>query len=467
MLPLNHARPRFGHVRLRYWILLLAIALRAALALVNTEANDNHLAVITIIADEGRIPALPDAFQAYHAKLYHLSVALLWKLSPTDSPYVLIRIAQFFNTFLGVLTLLAVRRWLAEMSVSEPVRTLVFALVALNPALIAIHSQATNDTLVIWLSTLALIAAGRYLAQPSRGALLPVLWPLLAAPLAKANGFLAAFSIVGALGLAALWGRVGNRGRTIGLALALLLATAGAAFTLGPYGRHWRVYGDPFILNMPRNPVPDFWEKSEYRRPGARSIAEALGTFYFTDLMRRPQIARPAEWPDAEVELHRTSLWTQLFARTHFAHYHNYPDTWRTSGAGIEWLGRALYVLGLPWSLLLAAGMLWQGWRAAWVRSPIAAPAMIAAWMQVAFVMQFCLIYRDLASMKAIYVMPGLAGYAWALASSAEAVWMRGWRRSLLLSGTALALLYVVDAAWLSGHLVAAKLPLLWQALRL
>ena len=455
--------PSFDHVRLRYWVLLLAVALRVALALVNTDANDNHLVVVQIIVDENRIPALPDAFQAYHAKLYHLAIALLWKLSPTDSPYVLIRIAQFFNTFLGVWTLLAIRRWLEEMQVSEAVRTIVFALVALNPGLIAIHSQATNDTLVIWLSTLALIAAGRYLVEPSTREFVRILVLCLLAPLAKANGFLAVFSIVGALALMVLYRPTDRPLRTAAVAAVLLLASVGVAFTLGPYGRHWRIYGDPFILNMPKNPVPDWWEDSEFGRPGARSIVGALGTFHFVDLMRRPMIARPAKWPDAEVELHRTSLWTQLFARTHFAHYHNYPETWITSGPGIEWLGRLSYLFGLPCSLLLAAGMFWQGWRAAWLRDPKYAPAMIAAWMQIAFVMQFCLVYRDFASMKVIYILPALAGYVWALASAADALWTRGWHRSLTVSAVALAGLYAVDAAWLSGHLVADKLPMLWN----
>ncbi len=411
----------FDHPRLRRWVLAIAIALRVVLALVNTDANDNHLAVVRIIVDENRLPDLHEAFQAYHSKLYHASVALLWKLSPIDSPYLFIRAGQLFNTFFGVWTLLLIRRWLQEITLSEPVRTLIFALVALNPGLVAIHSQATNDTLVIWLSTLALIAAGRYLAEPSRRRFWKVLWPTVLGPLAKANGFIAAFSIVGAFGLKVLHRKDARPLRTVAAAALLLAATGAAAFTLGSYGKHWRQYGDPFILNMPRNPIPDFWEETEYRRPGARSIAGALGTFHFFDLMRRPQIARPAEAPAAVVEDHRTSLWTQLFARTHFAQYDNHPETWINHGEPLLWLGRALYLFGLPWSLLLVGGLVFEGWRAAWFREPLYAPAMVAAWMQIAFVAQFCLVYRDFASMKVIYILPGMAGYVLALATATEA----------------------------------------------
>lgn len=454
-----------GHPRLRSWILALAIALRVVLALVNTDANDNHLAVVRIIVDENRFPDLHEAFQAYHSKLYHASVALLWKLSPIDSPYLFIRVGQLFNTFFGVWTLLLIRRWLAEMSLSEPVRTLIFALVALNPGLVAIHSQATNDTLVIWMSTLALIAAGRYLAEPSRSGFWRMLWPTVLGPLAKASGFIVAFSIAGAFGLQVLHRRSARPLRTIVAAAALLAVTCAAAFALGSYGKHWRQYGDPFILNMPRNPLPDFWEETEFRRPGARSIAGALGTFHFFDLMQRPQIARPAEWPNP-IEKHRTSLWTQLFARTHFAQYDNHPETWINHGKSLLWLARALYLFGLPWSLLLLGGMVVEGWKAAWFRNPLYAPAMVAAWMQIAFIAQFCLVYRDFASMKVIYILPGMAGYVLALATATEWVWRKGWRRSVMGGGTILAVLYAVDAAWLSGHLLADKLPMLWELVR-
>src|SRR6056297_2660208 len=84
--------PSLDHARLRRWILLPAIALRVVLALVNTDANDNHLAVVEIIVAENRLPDLEEAFQAYHSKLYHATVALLWELAPTESRYVLVRV---------------------------------------------------------------------------------------------------------------------------------------------------------------------------------------------------------------------------------------------------------------------------------------------------------------------------------------------------------------------------------------
>ena len=74
--------------------LVVGVALRVLLALVNTDANDNHLAVVEIIAQEHRLPERTETFQAYHPPLYHATAALLWNLAPTDSQHVRIRLAQ-------------------------------------------------------------------------------------------------------------------------------------------------------------------------------------------------------------------------------------------------------------------------------------------------------------------------------------------------------------------------------------
>lgn len=437
----------------------MALALRVVLALVNTDANDNHLAVVEILAFENRVPELEDTFQAYHAKLYHTTVALLWKLSPTDSRYVLIRVAQLLNVAVGVWTLLLVRRWLERFALTEPTRTLLFGLVALNPRLAGLNAQATNDTFLAFLALAALMAAGRYFSAPSPARFGAMLLPATLAPLAKANGFLAVCAIAACFGLQVIHRRAARPLATLGLAAVFLGVTFGAAFAVGPYGKHWRKYGDPWKLNLPTNPRPHWLERTEERRPGARSIVEALGTFRLLDLLRHPQIARPAERPD--YELHRTSLWTQLHARAHFAHYDNHPPTWITTNPVLQWIGRTLYILGLPWSALMVVGLARQSFRAARWKEPEAAPAVLAAVAQIVFLMNFCLVYRDFTSMKAIYLLAGLGGFVYALAAEADRRLAGPGGRALWASGLCLGALYVVDAAWLSGHLLADKLPLL------
>lgn len=58
----------------------LGVALRVLLALVNTDANDNHLAVVEIIANENRLPERAETFTAYHPPLLR-PAALFVRLS--------------------------------------------------------------------------------------------------------------------------------------------------------------------------------------------------------------------------------------------------------------------------------------------------------------------------------------------------------------------------------------------------
>jgi hypothetical protein len=137
-------------------VLALGILLRLYLAVVNSEANDDHLTVIRIIADEHRLPRLRDAWEGFQPKLYHVTVAFLWDLSPIHSVGVQIRIAQLVSCAAGIATLFVLRRALIRRGLSQPMRVLAFALVALNPKLCGLNAQATNDSFVILFATLAL-----------------------------------------------------------------------------------------------------------------------------------------------------------------------------------------------------------------------------------------------------------------------------------------------------------------------
>jgi len=54
--------------------------LRIALALVNDEANNDHLSVIRVMAYENRIPEKDEFKEAFQPKLYHGTVAALFRI---------------------------------------------------------------------------------------------------------------------------------------------------------------------------------------------------------------------------------------------------------------------------------------------------------------------------------------------------------------------------------------------------
>jgi hypothetical protein len=60
-------------------VCFLGILLRVVLATVNLEANDNHIEVISVIADENRIPTVGEFWEAFQPKFYHVTVAVIWR----------------------------------------------------------------------------------------------------------------------------------------------------------------------------------------------------------------------------------------------------------------------------------------------------------------------------------------------------------------------------------------------------
>src|SRR5207247_770729 len=102
------------------------------------------------------LPRVREAWEGFQPKLYQVSVAMLWNLSPWQSSTARIQIAQLVACVAGIATLFIVRNALISRGISPPIRLLAFALVALNPTLIGLNAQATNDSFVIFFSTLAL-----------------------------------------------------------------------------------------------------------------------------------------------------------------------------------------------------------------------------------------------------------------------------------------------------------------------
>jgi hypothetical protein len=86
-------------------VFFLGPLLRVILAAVNLEANDNHLEVISVIADHNRIPDTREFWEAFQPKLYHVTVAALWRALAISSPVSRIRLAQMMSCVAGIVTL--------------------------------------------------------------------------------------------------------------------------------------------------------------------------------------------------------------------------------------------------------------------------------------------------------------------------------------------------------------------------
>jgi hypothetical protein len=449
-------------------VLLLGVLLRLALALLNAESNDDHVSVVRIIAEQDRLPAYGELAQSYHPKLYHVTAAVIWELGPWSSDRSLVVAAQLVSCAAGVLTLLLVRKMLREWELSEQTQFFALGFVALNPKLIGLSAQATNDSFVILFVTLTLITGGAFLKQRTLRSSLPLALSLLGAIYSKGSG-LVVLVAVAALILVLVLGREKAapqlRDALARHGLPVLLVCIALPSIYGTYRTTYEQTGSPFSINVPADPLPSVIERTYRQRPGTISIVDSFLTFRFADLLAHPVISNDATlYP-----FHRTSLWSQVYGRTAYLHFDQWPPSWMETSPLVLALGRFILVLALFPCILLLIGLV-RGTRL--LRESLATghlrdqdlPTLLlilTALGYLGMVVVMALRYRDYATMKAEYVFPALLGFLflWCRTTDSCLRWLRRRMPKVrALVGSALVLLMllqVVDVAILIDRLAA------------
>jgi hypothetical protein len=459
-------------------VFFLGSLLRVLLAAVNLEANDNHLEVISVIADQDRIPDTREFWEAFQPKLYHVTVAALWRALAISSPVSRIRLAQMVSCVAGIVTLWIVLVFLRrEDNVSAKVGFLSFSLIALNPGLTAINAQATNDSFVILFASLALFFGYRFFARLAGKDFFWMTLSAILAGISKGNGlvvFLVILGVFAAAFLAASNDSPLTRHRVALYGSIFLIAYLAVVPRVGSYWEQYRRYGSPFALPIPPAPFPNLFARTFVYKPGVTSIVDSFLTFRLFDLLANPVSTNEAD----NYPLHRTSLWSQFYGRAHFAHFDAWPPSWQLPTAGGQWvaslvenLGRLIFLAALfPTGLLLVA--IWKrGVSAIRWFTGLKGPHVslgdwliyLAVWGYLVFIVVYALRLRDYAVMKAIFIFPGLLGFLMLFASECEAFYQRfADEKAVRLCADVILLallsLYTVDILALIGQLGLRRL---------
>jgi len=396
-------------------VFALAVALRAALCVVNAAANDDHMPPIYTIAQTGRLPDVHDCFECYQPKLFYVVGAGLLRALRLGEGVGAIHAIEWLNFLLGVWTLWVVLLFTRTLPFPPAQRLVGFALAALNPYLVAAHGQASNDAAVILFGAGCLYQLRLFLARPDespRSLALAAACALLAG-ITKGSGLVLIIGM-GLLLAARLASAPARRERVVDV---LLFA---AAFGLvvpffGGYLHNVLVYGHPFVTNMPRDPLPDFFHETYPARPGITSIMNSYFTFYYAMLVSRPMINLSV----TSAPYHQTSFWTLLYGTTHCLNYYQWPPSWAAPTQAMVRLARAIFILALvPTALLLFGALevlsrLARALRrngASALLEPESASLVFAGGF-VAFLILYSLRHRDFASVKALYLYPGLLAF--------------------------------------------------------
>ncbi len=402
-------------------VFLVAITLRIFLSIVNCRANDDHLSVIEIIKNEKRLPTKYDGGESYQPKLYHLTAATIWVILPFEDKRAQIVLAQLLNSIAGLITIFIVWLFLNNTDLANKVKLICLSIVALNPKLIGINAQVTNDSFVIMFSTAAIYYTYRFLVSEKPKYFYALTISTIFAGLSKGNGLIIFLSIL----LIFIFKLIKSKNISLNLkggyftyALIFCLIYFAVVPVFGQYYYNYRQFGSPFIINQSTDPFPHVFKNTYHKRPGVTSIVNSYFTYRFLDLIRNPMIKNDIK----NYPLHRTSLWSQLYGRTHFVFFDNWPDSWQTNDTTILNLGRIILVIALIPTFILLLGAAKEATKLFRniVRGDFSFIVNANDWIfdiflagYILFIISYTLNYRDFSSMKAIFVFPALLPFVY------------------------------------------------------
>jgi hypothetical protein len=401
--------------------------------------DDGHVTAIGMVV-AGHLPRAGDCDECYQPQLYYVICGLLARLlgvSATDRSALHV-VGQVVSGLAGVVTLWAAWRMLAETRLSARLRRLAFALFACNATLIAMFVQATNDAFVIAFGSLAVVFTLRLVrtraARPldTRTVILLTL-ACIAASLSKATGVV----VASAVGVLLVWHaatgsrssetwRAGRRAVLIFAVPYLLIVPL-----LGGYADDVVRLGSPVGVTVPETGPSAIGSQQTTGREFFQRIGIVSVVDYFTlkpwDILAMPwHTSAPRDLGSA-----RTSLWTQVFARSHFVFFEQWPVQWYDTDDKVIVLGRAIFILGWITTVFTLIGFGFalyavfrrrrdgRPWPALWTESGVAVTLMGA--LLVALI-AFTYRYRHEGTMKAMYLYPVLLCALWAFARGVRGV---------------------------------------------
>jgi len=345
-------------------VFVISFLLCLALTLLNRQANDSHMGVVTRILQTKALPTMRECGECYQPKLFHYTAAVVIQGLGLAHASVSTQwlVAQLINFVAGMITLAIVWIFITKLPFkNELLKLLAFALTALNLAIIGINAQATNDTFAILFSTLALYFTYLFCRKQKIGFFLLIILFTTLGIVSKAHAWVTAIAILIVLITRIFIGKAPIKKAVLFSTAFLVLVPALTIINpLSQYIVIYQIYGTPIPFNVSRPPLPYLAAYTPgcephniYCRPGILSVKSGLFTFKYISLLEHPRNEGVSEGYPA----FQTSFWTFMYAEAYSIHFPNFPVTWRTRGTTGFALTRGIFVLALLPTILILAGL--------------------------------------------------------------------------------------------------------------
>ena len=467
-------------------VFLVSILLRLGLTLVNRQANDSHMAVVTLILKTHKLPLWQDCGECIQPKLYHYTAAMAIEglgLAQANISTLWL-VAQFVNFVAGTITLLIAWIFIKKLPFKNNLlKLLAFSLTALNPALIGINAQATNDTFAILFSTLALYFTYIFCKKQKIGIFLLILLFTELGIVSKPHAWVTAIAILLVLLARAFTNKIQfKKDLLFSAAFLIMIPVLTVLNPLSQYIVNYQKYGMPIPIDVRRAPLPYLAAYTPgcepqrlnlanvYCRPGILSVKSGFFTFKFVALLEHPR----NEGVSKDFPAFQTSFWTFMYAGAHSIHFLNFPDSWRTSGTEGFTIARGIFILALLPTALILVGLaidVYYFLKGIFGKDStmilITSHGLFALTFigYLLFVALYTYLYRDFSYMKAIFAFPALLTFPYLFLRAAEPIYAFLSKRvrwsTYILDAAMIALLlfYVLDAGTMIAQIYMNRYP--------
>ena len=431
---------------------LVCLVPRVILTVINKTANDDHIEPILLWNEKGLYPATKDCWECFQPPFYYgvvKSVAVFVNANTEDEMRI---VFQWLNFSVGFFCLLLL--FLFQFKSSLPFKwNLSLALFwGLNPKLIAISIQATNDIPVIALGMVFTLLLLKWIENKSNVLFALILLIFLLASITKGNGLVLFFILAAVLIFLFFTKKISFS--ALSLKIVLLLALIPVIAFLGGYYGKYKNYGNPFFTNLSVAPAPNFFtpDSAQGFRKGVTTVWDSFFSFKIKSLIEQPYNVNDLS---DTYPAHRTSFFTQLYGQFSNASFECAPPSWSVKDESAMNFIRANYLLQLPLLLLFLFGIFAVLKQVVKERSPQDFNHLAMFLIYLVFVARYAYNIRDFANMKLIFLFPALLSMMYFLWKGIAQL------KSLVLNNAALilvnasTLLYVINLAYFHIRLFA------------
>lgn len=389
---------------------------RVILTTINKTANDDHIAPILLWNEKGVYPATKDCWECFQPPLYYgvvKSVAQICGATTEDQLRVLF---QWINFAFGVSCLLLIFFFQFQSSVPFKWNLSLALFWGLNPKLIAISIQATNDIPVIALGMVFTLLLLKWVENKSNVLFGFILLTVLLASILKGNGLVLFFILP--VVLLFLFAAKKISSSVFSIKSVFLLALIPAIAFLGGYYGKYKNYGNPFLTNLPVAPAPNLFtpDTAQGFRKGVTTVWDSFFTFKIKSLVEQPYNVNDLS---DNYPAHRTSFFTQLYGQFSNASFERAPPSWSVKDETAMDFMRANYLLQLTLLLLFLFGIFVVTKQVVLERTPRDFIHLAMFFIYLVFVARYAYNIRDFANMKLIFLLPALLSMMYFLGKGA------------------------------------------------